>query len=164
MELSEIFNIILGGGLIGTVVTIVTLRSTARKAKAEAVKAEADAETVRVDNAERATRILVENIVKPLKEELNATREELNETRKVLQSTKREMARLRKAIDTANSCKHRDDCPVLYGMREQPKEHGGEKRNADGTAGQHRARSEAGDDGAGTDVGGEPDPEDRQPP
>lgn len=117
MELSEIVNVILGGGLVGTVAAIVSLRATVRKAKAEATKAEADAETVRLDNAEHATRILIENIVKPLKEEFN-------ETKKELARNTREMARLRKAIDGANSCKHRDDCPVLERMREQPK--GGE--------------------------------------
>ena len=105
MELSEILNFVLGGSLLATVVGIVTLRATVRKANAEAEKAKADAETVRIDNAEHATRILVDNIVEPLKDELNATRKDL-------QATKREMARLRKAIDTANSCKHHDDCPV----------------------------------------------------
>ena len=114
MTLSEILIVLLGGGLVATIVAICTLESTVRKAKAESMKAEADAETVRMDNAEHATRILVENIVKPLKEELN-------ETRKYLEASKREMARLRKAIDTANSCKHHDDCPVLVGLRDKPK-------------------------------------------
>ena len=110
---------------MATIVAISTLRATIRKAKAESMKAEADAETVRMDNAEHATRILVENIVKPL-------REELNETRRYLEASKREMARLRKAIDTANSCKHHDDCPVLVGMRDKQKGErgGGVKREA----------------------------------
>ena len=68
---------------------------------------EADAETVRIDNTEHATRILIDNIVEPLKKELSATR--------------REMARLRKAIDGANDCLHRADCPVLHELRELPK-------------------------------------------
>ena len=114
MNISEVLNVLLGGGLVATIVAICTLRTTIRKAKAESMKAEADAETVRMDNAEHATRILVENIVKPLKEELN-------ETRRYLEASKREMARLRKAIDTANSCKHHDDCPVLVGLRDKPK-------------------------------------------
>lgn len=141
MEISEILNIILGGGLIGTVVTIVTLRSTVRKAKAEAIRAEADAETVRVDNAEHATRILVENIVKPL-------REELNETRKYLEASKREMARLRKAIDSANSCKHHDDCPVLAGLRDKPKGERvkGEDGNGRKHTGQHGDRDPVDED------------------
>lgn len=135
---------------MATVVGIVTLRATVRKANAEAEKAKADAETVRIDNAEHATRILVDNIVEPLKDELNATRKDL-------QATKREMARLRKAIDTANSCKHHDDCPVLRGVREHPKD--GTGNGADGNdtepGGQHEERSPPGADGDGTEVGGE---------
>lgn len=107
---SEILNIILGGGLVGTVVAILTLKATVKKAKAEAMKAEADAESMRIDNAESATRILMDNIVEPLKKELNATR--------------REMARLRKALDGANDCEHRADCPVLHELREFPKPDG----------------------------------------
>ena len=53
---------------------------------------------------DKATHILIENIVEPLKKELNATR--------------REMARLRKAIDGANDCEYRSDCPVLYELRD----------------------------------------------
>lgn len=150
MELSEILNFVLGGSLLATVVGIVTLRATVRKANAEAEKAKADAETVRIDNAEHATRILVDNIVEPLKDELNATRKDL-------QATKREMARLRKAIDTANSCKHHDDCPVLRGVREHPKDGAGNgpDGNDDGPVGQHEERSPPGTDGNGTEVGGE---------
>ena len=107
MDFSEIMNIILSGGLVGTAAAIGSLRATVRKAKAEAMKAEADAEGVRVDNAEHATRVLVSNIVVPLKEELNATRKDL-------QANKREMARLRKAIDTANSCRHHDDLSLIH--------------------------------------------------
>ena len=150
MELSEILNFVLGGSLLATVVGIVTLRATVRKANAEAEKAKADAETVRIDNAEHATRILVDNIVEPLKDELNATRKDL-------QATKREMARLRKAIDTANSCKHHDDCPVLRGVREPPKDSAGHGTdgNGDGPGGQHEERSPPDTDGNGTEVGGE---------
>lgn len=91
MDLSEFMNIILGGGLVGTVATIGSLRATVRKAKAEAMKAEAGAEAMRIDNAEHATRILMENIVKPLKDEFC-------ETKKELARNTREMARLRKLL------------------------------------------------------------------
>lgn len=114
MESSEILNYILGGGLLAAVVGIVTLKATLRKANADAERAIAEAESVRIDNAEHATRILIENIVEPLKIELNATRKEFD-------STKREMARLRKAIDAANRCKHSDDCPVLLKLCVLPK-------------------------------------------
>ena len=101
MDFSVILNWILGGGLVTAIIGIITLKATVREAnakadeaKANAEKAMAEAETVRIDNAEHATRILIENIVEPLKEELNATRKDL-------QATKREMARLRKAIGAA---------------------------------------------------------------
>ena len=150
MGLSEILNFVLGGSLLATVVGIVTLRATVRKANAEAEKAKADAETVRIDNAEHATRILVDNIVEPLKDELNATRKDL-------QATKREMARLRKAIDTANSCKHHDDCPVLRGVRDHPKDSAGNGTDGNDAepGGQREERSPPDTDGDGAEIGGE---------
>ncbi len=104
MDMSEVLNWVFGGSLVAAVTALLSVGPSVRKAKAEAERARADAETVHIDNAEHATRILIDNIVEPLKKELNATR--------------REMARLRKAIDGANGCEHRRDCPVLYGMRE----------------------------------------------
>lgn len=98
MDFSAVMNLVLGGGLVATIIAIITLKSTVREARAKAEKATAEAETVRIDNTEHATRILIENIVEPLKEELN-------ENRKALQATRREMARLRKAIDTAGKYK-----------------------------------------------------------
>ena len=84
MELSEILNVVLGGSLVGALISIVTIRSALKKARAEAEKALAEADTVKITNTEQATRILVENIVKPLTEELN-------ETRLVHGSTKRQI-------------------------------------------------------------------------
>ena len=148
MELSEILNIALGGGLLATVIGLVTLRATVRKANSEAEKAKAEAEAVRIDNAEHATRILVDNIVEPLKDELNGTRKDL-------QATKREMARLRKAIDRANSCRHHDDCPVLNGMREHAESAGNDPDgNGDADGGQPEERSPPEVDGGGAEVGG----------
>lgn len=69
MTFSEILNILLGGGFLAMVVGVITLKATVRKANADAEKARADAETVHITNTENATRILVENIVKPLKDE-----------------------------------------------------------------------------------------------
>ncbi len=129
MTLSEIFNLILGGGLLALIVAVVTLKATVRKANAEAARAIADAEkskaeadAVRITNTENATRILVENIVKPLKDELNATRTDLQATKKEMASTKREMARLRKAVEAATGCRHADYCPVLSKLRDNPKD------------------------------------------
>ena len=148
MQFSEILNLVLGGGVMGLLIAVVTLRATVRKAnaeaekaKAEAEKAKAEAETVRIDNAEHATRVLIDDILKPLREELGSvrkelaqTKEELNATRKEFGSTKREMARLRKAIDAANRCSHNDECPVLYRLRELPKR----SKDNDGAVGEDR--------------------------
>lgn len=128
MNFSEILNILFGTGLVGLVVTVVTMKATVRKANADAEKAKADAETVRITNTENATRILVENIVKPLKEELHATREKLSATeglmagiQKELASTKRALSRLSRAVESANNCPHADDCVVLRKLRNNKK-------------------------------------------
>ena len=132
MTFSEILNILLGGGLIGLVVGVITLKATLRKANAEAERAKADAEGVRITNTENATRILVENIVKPLKEELNATRSDLQATKREMASTKREMQRLRKAVESASNCPHSDGCPVLLKLRDNQKDSdGGEEGDSD---------------------------------
>lgn len=125
MTFSEILNILLDGGLLALVVGVITLKATVRKANADAERAKADAESVRITNTENATRILVENIVKPLKEELNATREDLQATKKEMASTKREMARLRKAVEAASGCRHSDGCPVLRELRDNQKDSDG---------------------------------------
>ena len=130
MTFSEILNILLGGGLLALMVGVITLKATVRKSNADAERAKADAETVHITNTENATRILVENIVKPLKEELNATREDLQATKKEMASTKREMARLRKAVEAASGCRHSDGCPVLARLRDNPKDTDG--TDADG--------------------------------
>lgn len=156
MELSEILNLILGGSLLASVVGVITLRATVRKANAEAERAKADADGVRITNTENATRILVENIVKPLKEELNATREDLQATKKEMASTKREMVRLRKAVETASNCPHSDGCPVLARLRINQKD--AERADSDSTgggeAGHDRPRNKTEPDGSDT---GEPD-------
>ena len=163
MDWSEVLNVILGGGLTATIIAIVTLRSTMRKAKAEAETAKAEANTVNITNTEQATRILVENIVEPLKQELDATRRDLS-------STKREMARLRKAIDDANSCKYSDNCPVLRRMQYQQKDperkperrdppkggaHGDRQRKG-GDRGASRGRDRSREQGDGDDSEGQP--------
>ena len=165
MDFNVILNWVLGGGLITAIISIITLRATVREAnakadeaKANAEKAMAEAETVRIDNAEHATRILMENIVKPLKEQLNATI-------KSLQSMQREVARFRKALSVANSCKHADNCPVLFKLRDLSKDGGYE---TGGLFAEHRGqyciRNKTEDSGKGTDVGGGDGDTDAKPP
>lgn len=129
MTFSEILNILLGGGFLALMVNVITLKATVRKANSDAEKAKADAESVHITNTENATRILVENIVKPLKEELNATREKLSAAerlmasiQKELASTKRALSRLSRAVESANNCPHADDCIVLHKLRNNSKE------------------------------------------
>ncbi|MCE9157410.1 hypothetical protein K0H19_22735, partial [Phocaeicola vulgatus] len=113
---------------------------------------------MRIDNAEHATRILMENIVKPLKDEFC-------ETKKELARNTREMARLRKAIDTAGNCPHRDDCPVLDRLRESPKEHEPGSPDGNGKRRQRERKSTGGTgDGGGTGEFGEADYTGGQPP
>ncbi|MGN0217259.1 MAG: hypothetical protein ACI4AJ_02150 [Bacteroidaceae bacterium] len=112
MAAMDIITTLIGGGLIGAITALLSMRSTLRKASADASRAEAETERVRMDNTEHATRVLMDNIVKPLQDELN-------ETRKCLRATKGEITRLRKSIDAAGGCRHRDGCPVLAGLRDE---------------------------------------------
>ena len=94
----------------------------------------------------------------------------------VLAGIEDDMARLRKAIDDANSCKYSADCPVLQRMRFSPKDRDGGKRGTgvrdyphgqrDSPGHRQRKRGVGGTDGAGegADVGSEPDDSDGQPP
>lgn len=172
MEFSVILNWILGGGLLAAVIGVTTLKSTllkanaeAERAKADAEKAKAEAESVRFDNAEHATRILMENIVRPLKDEFNETKRELGDTKKELARNTREMARFRKAVESANGCKFRVDCPVLSRLRDIPKgEPGHGIVRIPGIRGQPVARAEGHKGGTHTDVGSDTDDTDGQPP
>ena len=158
MDFNVILNWVLGGGLITAIISIITLRATVREANAKAEKAMAEAEALRIDNVEHATRILMENIVKPLKEQLNATI-------KSLQSMQKEVARFRKALSVANSCKHADNCPVLFKLRDLSKDGGYE---TGGLFAEHRGqyciRNKTEDSGKGTDVGGGDGDTDAKPP
>ena len=174
---SEILNILLGGGSLALLVGVITLKATVRKANAEAEKAKADAEGVRITNTENATRILMENIVKPLKEELHATREDLHDTKEELgsvkremASTKREMQRLRKAVAAAINCPHSDDphsdgCPVLLKLRDNQKDSDGGDSDggAQGNLGYGSVRNKSDPKGGGAgEQGGNSNPH-RQP-
>ena len=109
--MSEILTWIFGGGLVAALVAIVTLRATLREAHGKAEQAHADADAVKITNTEQATRILMQNIVEPLREELNGTRKDLGKTN-------RELVRLRKAIESIQRCPYRAECPVLDRMRQ----------------------------------------------
>ena len=153
MDLSEFLNYLLGGGLLAALIGILTWKATIRKATADAERAAAEAERVRIENAEQATRVLINNIIEPLKKELHETREELRETKKELGSTKREMARFRKAFGDANNCKHSDDCPVLHRLLDQPKSDGLDGEFGGGARGQPSLRTKDGKRGDDSAIG-----------
>lgn len=162
MSSSEILNILLGGGMVALIVAVATMKATVRKAnadaekaKADAEKAKADAETVRITNTENATRILVENIVKPLKDELHATREKLSAAeglmasiQKELASTKRALSRLSRAVESAKNCPHADDCVVLRKLRNKKESDGAEPDMLDIRADRHDDESDKADNNA----------------
>ena len=102
--ISLILNALLTSGMV---VTLFTLRSTRKKAKAEAKSAE-------IDNAQR----LVENfdtfIVKPLKDQVD----ELKNSVQILQM----------AIRQIGDCPHRNDCPVADMLDRLQAEPDGERK------------------------------------
>jgi gas vesicle protein len=168
MELSVIFEALLGGGLVTAVAGLLTMRSTARKAqaeadsaRAEAAKVKAEVETVQLTNTENATRILMDNIVKPLQRQLDETRKYLEEAKREIAKNTREMARLRKSIDAANSCHYSDDCPVLRRVRREEerdrRDAAGQQPADDDAAGQPQTLLADGDPDAGACSAGDAD-------
>ena len=95
--MNDLFTYLLSGSLASALVALFTIRSKIKKIRAET-------ESLNLDNSEKATEILMNNIVEPLKEELYETR--------------KEMALLRDAIRDAKHCRYALDCPVLHRLRE----------------------------------------------
>ncbi len=60
------------------------------------------------------------NIATPLQERLKECNEELGECKTQIRGLRRDVKNLQKAISTANSCPHADNCPVLLELRRQP--------------------------------------------
>lgn len=83
-----IIEAILGGTLI---VTLVTLRSTKKKASEEA-------KSMEIDNNKKLIDGFNEYIVEPLKKEVNGLRKDVR--------------RLNRAIEKINDCPHAANCPV----------------------------------------------------
>ena len=106
MDWSIILNLLFGTGLVATVVGLLNIRNELKRLRAETEKAQAEADTVKITNTEQATRILIQNIVEPLRNELDATRKDLN-------ATKREIRRFREAVKTIPLCPYHAGCPVL---------------------------------------------------
>lgn len=91
--LSLVLNLLLGGGLL---VTLLTLRSTRKMADEQAKGAE-------LDNDSKASSTLMEYVVKPLKVEMTSLR--------------REITRFRNAIERIPECQYSTECPVKDSLK-----------------------------------------------
>lgn len=147
MDWSIILNLLFGTGLVATVVGMLNIRNELKRLRAETEKAQAEADTVKITNTEQATRILIQNIVEPLRNELDATRKDLN-------ATKREIRRFREAVKTIPLCPYHAGCPVLSELQNSEECTGGDE--APGVHG-HTVRYQPGDDDkSGKPRGGKP--------
>ncbi len=101
----EIWNYILGGGLLAAIVGIATLGSKIKEAKAkaeqalaEAKKMHAEAKSTELDNDKTLVDTFNEYIVTPLKTEVNGLRKDVR--------------KFTRAVEKINDCPHAADCPV----------------------------------------------------
>lgn len=92
--ISLVLNLVLGGGLL---VTLLTLRSQRKLADEQAKGAE-------LDNDSKASETLMEYVVRPLKSEMTSLR--------------REITRFRNAIERIPECQYSDECPVKESLKQ----------------------------------------------
>jgi predicted RNase H-like nuclease (RuvC/YqgF family) len=97
--ISLLVNVVLGSGLV---VTLVTIKSTKKKAETEERQAEMDLSKTYVEE-------FTKNIIEPLKIKLESTTKEFSNE---INSLKREIARFRKAIDKRKNCPYIGDCSI----------------------------------------------------
>lgn len=90
-----VVDVLLSGGVL---VSLVTLRSTLVKSKSEARKSKSEADQAGVETEEKASKLIMQYIVEPLKTEINGLRKDVR--------------RLNRAIDKVKDCKFNDNCPV----------------------------------------------------
>lgn len=104
MELSQIIPIITAivAAPLSSWLTAVLLRKKynieIEQLKVQITATQTDTKGDELDNVRKGISILMEDIVEPLKKEINAIR--------------RELARFRKALEKGNDCKHYDVCPI----------------------------------------------------
>lgn len=113
--LSIVNALLVSGGLV----TLASIRWTAKKAKSDAKEAETDANTKLMTAFE-------EHVLQPVTEsngKLKSQVEELNgtvaELRKETTSLRNEVRRLRKAVDKIEDCPSAHDCPVRLELQKQ---------------------------------------------
>ncbi len=71
--------------------------------KAQVLALKADTKGDELKNVREGASILMEEIVEPIKKEINAVR--------------RELARFRKAVEKGTSCKHYSVCPIIHELQ-----------------------------------------------
>lgn len=112
MELTEIISLLFGivSAPVGLWIQSLLLRkkydTELESLRAQVEAAKTDTRGDELDNVKKAMSILMEQVVEPLKKEINAIRKEL--------------ARLRRAVEKANRCPfadHTNACPVLGELR-----------------------------------------------
>lgn len=77
------------------------------KLKAEVQAAQVNTRGRELENVQKAMQILMDEIVEPLKQEINAIRKELG--------------KLRRAVEKANGCRFSADCPVRSELQKPEK-------------------------------------------
>lgn len=109
METSEIISLLFGvvSAPVGLWIQSLLLRkkynTELESLRAQVEASKTDTRGDELENVKNGMSILMEQVVEPLKKEINAIRKEL--------------ARLRRAVEKANRCPfadHADACPVLY--------------------------------------------------
>ncbi|MBS6468100.1 MAG: hypothetical protein KH386_02620 [Bacteroides sp.] len=119
METSEIISLLFGivSAPVGLWIQSLLLRkkynTELESLRAQVEAAKTDTRGDELKNVKDGMAILMEQVVEPLKKEINAVRKELDAVRK-------ELERLRRAVEKANRCpfaKHADACPVLVELR-----------------------------------------------
>lgn len=101
------------------------------QAEVEQLRAEmkdklAEVKSHELENVRKASDILMESIVPPLKTEITKLRNDVQ--------------RLNKALERIWGCPHVDHCPVKYELLLHPKGDGAESDGGDGGSGSNRAR------------------------
>ena len=136
-----LMELLLGGSLL---VTLLTLRSTRRKATAEAASVERDNRSKDMELGERYVNAFNEHIVEPLKQELETLKGQVSELRE-------EVKELKDAVQKANTCRHAGDCPVLRRLQKHQvdpsrgRRAGGDARIRDDPSGDERRDRGGGD-------------------
>lgn len=96
--LSGLLTVAMGAGWFKSWIEQKKYIQEVEKLKAEVQAAKTNTRSNELDNVKKAMEILMDEVVEPLKTEINAIRKELG--------------KFRRAVEKANSCRLADGCPV----------------------------------------------------